>query len=334
MTGQRKTTEVFLNEQGWQDASQRHLAGDASNRSYKRLRRPDDTTAILMDAPPTTGEDTRPFLHVARYLEALGLSPPEILAADVENGFLLLEDLGDALFARLMAADPNQQPSLYQAAVDVLLHLHQSPPLDLPVCDTDWLVDMTAPAFEFYAPDAGPEVFLNHLRAQTRTFDVMPRVVILRDYHAENLIWIPARTGTERVGLLDFQDALLGHPAYDLVSVLQDARRDVSTEIEETMIKHYLSNTRCDPVAFRTAYAVIGVQRNLRILGIFARLCLRDAKPHYLDFVPRVWGYLQRDLAHPALGDLASALAPLLPEPSPQFLAKLRRQCPTSPQQP
>ncbi|MEX3316154.1 aminoglycoside phosphotransferase family protein [Sulfitobacter sp. PS-8MA] len=332
MTERGPLIDRFLQEAGWADAARSLLAGDASNRRYDRLRKPDGQSAILMDAPPERGEDVRPFLTVAAHLSSVGLSAPEIYHADPERGLLLLEDLGDDLFARLMADDPTQEQPLYRAAVDVLVHLHRAPALDLPRCDAQWLTDMVAPAFEFYASEQDMQTaFAAAFQPLAQALDPASNVVILRDYHAENLLWLPDRPGAARVGLLDFQDALLGHPAYDLVSILQDARRDVPRAIEAHMIEYYLMQTGHDAADFRCAYAVLGAQRNLRILGIFARLCLRDGKGHYVDLIPRVWNHLQHNLRHPALASVANSIDGVLPCPTPEFLEHLKSQCATTP---
>ena len=331
MTDRAKALEQFLINHGWGDAQRAHLAGDASNRRYERLRKSDGQNAVLMDAPPQKSEDTQPFIQMAQHLRDIDLSAPEIYAADTQLGFLLIEDLGDALFARLIAQDASQEKALYQAATDVLIQLHLAPVISLRACDADWLTEMTAPAFEWYAPDVDVAHFKEIFGPLAETLDTNQKVVILRDYHAENLIWLPERMGTQRVGLLDFQDALLGHPAYDLVSFLQDARRDVSPKTEAEMIAYYIAQSQTDPVKFRAAYALLGVQRNLRILGIFARLCIRDGKKPYVDLIPRVWDYMQRDLAHPDLSDLAQALKHILPTPTPKFLEHLKSQCATHP---
>lgn len=334
MTDRTDARKAFIDAKGWTDAAQLTIAGDASNRSYLRLTRPDGATSVLMDAPPDKGEDTAPFVRIAQYLNDQGLSAPRILAQDTQQGFLLIEDLGDALFARLMHDDPALQSPLYSAAIDALLALHRAPPLDLPVCDADWLTSMVAPVFEWYAPDLDPtaatafDAFFHPLAA---TLDPLTNVVILRDFHAENLLWLPDRKGVAKVGLLDFQDALIGHRAYDLVSILQDARRDVDPKTEEAMIARYLKSSAEAEESFRRAYALIGLQRNLRILGIFARLCLRDGKASYVDLIPRVWGYVTRNLDHPDLTALRSLLIETLPEPTPEFLAQLRAKCAKTP---
>ena len=332
MTDRAVHATTFLRQVGWADAKRALVAGDASNRRYDRLTRADGHSAILMDAPSEKGEDVRPFVKVAEYLLAHGLSAPKIYEADKEAGFLLIEDLGNDLFAQLMARDPAQQLPLYRAAIDALVHLHQAPVLSLPLCDANWLVEMTAPVFEYYASATDTDTRINTmLLSLAQTFDSAPKVTILRDFHAENLLWLPDRDGVAQVGLLDFQDALQGHPAYDLVSILQDARRDVATDIEAQMIAHYLLSTDADPTAFKSAYALLGVQRNLRILGIFARLCLRDGKTHYVDLIPRVWGYVMRNLADPSLHELANVILTTLPEPTPKFLEHLKSQCAFAP---
>ncbi len=332
MSTRLEAAQTFIDAAGWGQASRVLLAGDASNRRYDRLTNADGGTAVFMDAPAEKGEDIRPFVEIAAFLTKNGLSAPRIFAQDSQNGFLLIEDLGDALFARLMIKTPKMVDALYTAATDALVHLHQASTPDLPVCDSNWLVAMTDLAFECYTgkPDALAQFDLL-FRPLAQKLDQIPRVVILRDFHAENLLWLPDRTGVARVGVLDFQDALVGHPAYDLVSILQDARRDVPPRIEAKMITHYISQTGTNPRGFHAAYALLGLQRNLRILGIFARLCRRDGKAHYVDFIPRVWGYLQRNLDHPDLAELADFLKETLPRPSPEFLKDLKTRCATHP---
>lgn len=334
MTQRADLAEEFIQSIGWAGAQRSIVAGDASNRRYDRLTQSDGNTAILMDAPPEKGEDVRPFVAMATYLLAQGISAPQIFAADPDKGFLLIEDLGNDLFARLMAQDPTRQTPLYQAATDLLIHLHAAPTFDLPVCNADWLTDMTAPVFEWYAPQsdgAAQHQFQCIFHPLVQQLENASNVTILRDFHAENLLWLPHRDSVANVGVLDFQDALIGHPAYDLVSILQDARRDVPKETETQMIAHYIAQTGTDPTNFKSAYALLGAQRNLRILGIFARLCLQDGKAHYVDLIPRVWGYVMRNLADPALDPLAALITQTLPAPTPSFLEHMKSQCKTAP---
>ena len=334
MTRREDVQADFLQAAGWVGYPCADVAGDASNRRYTRISKPTGQTAILMDAPPDRGEDVTPFVQIARHLTDFGFSAPLIYHQDTQNGFLLIEDLGDDLFARLIARNPAQALPLYTAATEVLIALHQIPVPSLPLADAAWLSDMIAPVFEWYvgAPDpAGIKRFHAAFQPLAQEVDTAPKVIALRDYHAENLLWLPNREGTARVGLLDFQDAVCAHPAYDLVSVLQDARRDVSPDIEQQMLQHYIKQTGAEANAFGTAYALLGVQRNLRILGIFARLCLRDGKAHYVDMIPRVWGYVIRNLSHPALQNVANPIMDILPPPTQDFLEHLKSRCPTPP---
>jgi N-acetylmuramate 1-kinase len=336
MADRRAEITGFLQAAGWAAAERRHLAGDASDRRYERLRL-GAATAVLMDNPPGGADDPAAFAAMARHLRGLGLSAPAILAEDMGRGLLLLEDLGDDLYARLLAADPEREIELYAPAVDVLLHLQRKPaPAGLPnLTAKDW-AEAAGFALEFYAatangtkPDA--TAFLAALGAALKAHADGPRVLILRDYHAENLLWLPGRAGLARVGLLDFQLGQLGQPGYDLVSLLQDARRDVAEETEAAMVARFATGLGADAERFAAHYAVLGAQRALRILGVFARLCLVAGKPQYLRLAPRVWGQLQRNLAHPALAELRAACDRVLPAPTPDILDRIASQCPTSP---
>ena len=325
----------FLQAAGWSGADCHPLAGDASNRRYLRLGSAQQGSAILMDAPSHAGEGLRPFLEIAAFLSGAGLSPPRILAQDVAQGLLLLEDLGDDLFFNLMARVSHKEAALYEAACDVLMHLRHVTPSPLPPLDTDWLISAAGLFFDWYAPHSDlplEQEFNAAFRVLATPLDAVNPVFVFRDFHAQNLLWLPDRTGVARVGLLDFQDALLGHPAYDLVSMLQDARRDVPAEMEAQIIARYLAQSGDAPEGFRQAYALLGLQRNLRILGIFARLCLQDGKAGYVDMIPRVHGYVRRNLMHPALQGLRQYLDPLLPDPTDTFLHELKQQCATYPQ--
>lgn len=334
MKDRQEQIEDFLKDAGWTDCTRTRVAGDASQRRYDRVRRENGSSAILMDAPPETGEDVRPFIQIAQHLQEIGLSAPEIFARDPQRGLLLIEDFGDALFAKLMTEDPVREEPLYRAAVDVLCVLQKHPHPDLPTCDETWLTNMLEPLFQWYASDISKKdiaQFKTLFLPLAREVAAHKPVMILRDYHAQNLLLLPDRSGPRSVGILDFQDAILGHPAYDLVSILQDARRDVSEEIEAEIIRYMIDQTKQDEEHFRTAYAVLGLQRNLRILGIFARLSQRDGKVIYVDFIPRVWGYVERNLRHPNLAPLAQHLRSMLPEPTPALLEKLKSQCPPHP---
>jgi aminoglycoside/choline kinase family phosphotransferase len=245
-----------------------------------------------MDAPPPH-EDVRPFLGVADHLQRLGFAAPRILARDVEAGLVLLEDFGDDRMREALDADPSREDAIYALAVDLIRDLHRHPAGDLPPYDMAVYQREAALFPEWYMPAVGLDVPGGWTEAWDEALAPIAQdrsTTVLRDYHAENIMLL--RDGG--LGLLDFQDALAGHPAYDLVSLLQDARRDVSPELEARMLAHY------GPID-EAAYALLGAQRNTKILGIFTRLWKRDGKPRYLAFQPRMWTYLERDLAHPAL---------------------------------
>jgi hypothetical protein len=327
---------AFLAEAGWAEAGRRPLAGDASNRRYLRLSL-GPHRAVLMDAPPERGEDVRPFLAVTGCLRARGLSAPEVLAADAAQGLLLLEDLGDALFARVCADDPAAEAELYAAAVDLLAEHAVPAPARLGAeapfaYDLAELLREARLALDWYLEGATGRPAPADLAAayEARLAEALAPVagareaLVLRDYHAENLLWLPERAGAARVGLLDYQDALAGHPAYDLVSLLEDARRDTAPELREAMLARYLARRpELEPQGFRAAHAALGAQRNLKIIGIFARLSLRDGKARYPAFIPRVWRHLESDFAHPALAPLAGLVRAHLPPPKPGLLERL-----------
>lgn len=333
MTDRAARAVAFIARSGWDHASRTVVAGDASNRRYDRLTAPDGETAILMDAPPDKGENVRPFVRIATYLRGLNLSAPAILAEDAQHGFLLLEDLGDALFDRVVAAQPETEEALYASAVDVLIQLHSAAPPPLAAYDGAAMTELALLAFDLYGATAtggteGRDEAQQTL--QTALTPLTPSVLIQRDYHAQNLIWLPGRAGPARVGLLDFQDAMLGHPAYDLCSILMDARRDVPPALRRAMLDRYIAAAGIDDKdAFTAAYHALAAQRNLRILGVFTRLCVRDGKAHYVDLIPRVWGHIEVALAHPSLASLADSIYRQIPAPSPQILERIKAQCAT-----
>jgi aminoglycoside/choline kinase family phosphotransferase len=318
----------FLQAAGWDGARRAPLAGDASERSYERLTLA-HSSAILMNSPPGQADDPADFVRMARYLSAQGLSAPDILAEDLATGFLLIEDFGDGLFAGLLHADPRQESVLYTLATDVLIHLARAP---LPDNSPDLIAEDWARAagftLTFYAePLAGPTnhaAFISALTAALHHHADGPRIFIHRDFHAENLILLPARNGLQRAGILDFQLGQAGQPGYDLVSLLQDARRVVTPTTQAAMTARYARALDLDPALFAARYATLGAQRALRIIGIFARLARHSSKPRYLAMIPHVWGHLQRNLAHPALADLRAACA-ALPPPTESALARLAK---------
>jgi N-acetylmuramate 1-kinase len=294
----------FLARAGWSGAEIVPLAGDASFRRYFRVVRGKDS-AVLMDAPPAH-EDSRPFLIVADHLQSLGFAAPRVLARDLDQGLILLEDFGDARMAEVIAADAAREAPIYEAAVDLLVDLHRHPAGPLPPYDMTVYAREAGLFPEWYMPSVGLPSAPGFAEAWEEALAPIAQdrsVTVLRDYHAENIMLLAAGG----LGLLDFQDALAGHPAYDLVSLLQDARRDVTAEIEAAMLARY-------GAVDRAAYALLGAQRNTKILGIFTRLWKRDGKPRYLAYQPRVWAYLERDLAHPALAPVRAWFDAHVPE--------------------
>ena len=337
----------FLERVGWGGAARFPIEGDASTRRYVRLKM-GSRSAILMDQPQqaetasatafaTTqerralgynavarlaGADCARFAAVADYLRRLGISAPEILALDARLGFGLLEDLGDHLFASVVSSGSEQE--LYAAAADVLVRLHaEAAPSLLPpdkvlhaydevalLAEIDLLTEWFFPLA--LGHEARPDDVEEHRTLWRRTLASTlgtSSVFVHRDFHAQNLIWLPSRQGLERVGVIDFQDAVAGSPAYDLASLLEDARRDVPPEIAEATVGHYLDSMRrqgtsVDGNQFREQLAIAAAQRNAKIVGIFSRLSQRDGKSRYLEYLPRVWGYLNCDLENPALRDL------------------------------
>jgi len=354
----QRAMQEFLARAGWGDASVSPLAGDASTRRYARLAM-DGRKAMLMDqpqdaeapaAPPGASEEIRRalgynavarlagadcarFSAAAAWLRSHGLAAPDIYDADHDQGFVILEDLGDTLFAGVLA-EGGDEKQLYEHAVEVLarIHANAAPPTlsaDKPLFDYDQtaLVAETDLLTEWFLPlalgrKANDEEVAEHRalwRAALAGIGQNRKVFVHRDYHAENLLWLPERHGIARVGLIDFQDAVAGSAAYDLISLVEDARRDVSPELAEAATAHYLAAMRAqgtpvDEAAFRHEMAVMAAQRNAKIVGIFARLYKRDGRPRYLAFLPRVWAYLERDLAHPALGNLRAWYDRVIPK--------------------
>lgn len=336
----------FLVRLGWADASIAPLAGDASNRRYLRLTK-DAESAVLMDAPPETGEDVRPFVAVGAWLETNGFSAPQTYGADFDQGFLLIEDLGDTLYSRHVVHQPADEAMLYAQAIRVLVSLADCPPpktlgtgaaeTALPSYDRATLDREAGLLTEWYLPATtgtatAPAVhqdFIDLVAQATTEVAGVKDTVVLRDYHAENLLWLPHRSGLRQVGLIDYQDALAGHAAYDLVSLLEDARRDTSDDLRAAMIDLYLSERPdLDREAFRAAYAALGAQRNMKIIGIFTRLARRDGKPGYLKLIPRVWAHLQRDLSHPALTSLSAWVGRYIPAPEEPVLMAIKECVP------
>ena len=303
----RERTAAFLTAAGWQDAAIDALPGDASFRRYFRLGRADGGLAMLMDAPPPQ-EDIAPFIGVAAWLADNGMRAPAILAQDRAAGLVLLEDFGTTRMRDYLDSQPRDEVAVYKGAVEALVRLHALPPGPFPAYDLAVYQRETALLVEWFCAARDLDVDApSYARAWAEVLETLvqrqdPGLTVLRDYHAENIMLLGA---LDCQGLLDFQDALVGHPAYDLVSLLQDARRDVSPALEAAMFDRYCAATGVAPDRFLADYARLGAQRNAKIVGIFVRLWRRDGKPRYLELIPRVWALLERDLAHPVLAPVA-----------------------------
>ena len=348
-----KTLRQFLNEAGYADATRQRMVGDASTRSYARLVR-DDGVVILMnsprrpDGPPVyegksysavvhLAEDVKPFVAIAGGLRERGFSTPVIHHTDLDNGFLITEDFGSAGFVEGDPARPIVER--YHAVADMLAALHRvalpfilplAPGLTyaIPTFDTDALLVEAGLMLEWYLPDRGVEP-TNKMRDEFVTMwrDLLgkpaaaARTWVIRDFHSPNLIWLDERSGIAKVGIIDFQDAVLGPAAYDLVSLAQDARIDVPEQLELALLVRYIKARRAaddtfDPAGFAALYAIMSAQRNTRLLGTFARLNRRDGKPQYLRHQPRLWTYLNRSLAHPLLAPVRAWYSAHVPPPA------------------
>jgi aminoglycoside/choline kinase family phosphotransferase len=302
---------AFLDTCGWGDVAPVPLAGDASFRRYHRLQG-NGRRAVLMDAPPPQ-EDVTPYIAVSTALRDLGFSAPEVFAEDRTGGFLLIEDFGDDTYTRLLDRGADER-ALYALAVDTLVELQRAvercgapsfPPYDMArlLAEAALLVDWYMPAV-LGSPlsEALREEFLALWQAVLPQAALAKDTLVLRDYHVDNLMLLHHRSGVRSCGLLDFQDAVCGPPSYDLVSLLEDARRDVPPELRRIMTERYLAGfPALDRSAFLRSAAILAVQRNCKILGIFTRLWKRDGKPGYLAHIPRIWRLLEQDLCHPAL---------------------------------
>jgi len=349
-----KVLRQFLDGAGYMDALRQRMPGDASTRSYARLIR-DGASLILMNSPRRPdgpaiydgksysaavhlAEDVKPFVAIGNGLRQHGFSAPAIHHADLDSGFLITEDFG----SNGIVEDDPPRPIVerYEAATDMLVALHRQTlpetlPLaphvtyDIPIFDIDaWMVEIGL-MLEWYMPDHGIEPSEDlrvEFAAMWRKLLAKPaaaeRTWVMRDFHSPNIIWLGERSGTSRIGIIDFQDAVLGPSAYDLVSLLQDARIDVPEQLELALLTRYIrtrraSDRRFDAVGFAELYAIMSAQRNTRLLGTFARLNRRDGKPQYLRHQPRIWTYLSRSLAHPALSSVrqwyATNVAPPVP---------------------
>lgn len=293
----------------WADWARHPMTGDASARRYERLTS-GPASVILMDAPPSVCGSQALFVTIADHLRGCGLAAPEVLEWDDDIGLMVLQDLGHTDFATHLRSNPHDEPLLYSKAIDVISALKSSPlPHNLNRMTPNVGADMIDLAFKWAATDPSEDLAVqikDVLRQLLQEIDPEPSCLSLRDFHAENLIWRPDETGMLQVGLLDFQDAFITHPAYDLASLLRDARRDVDSVLLDPMIEKLAPQK--SRAAYRDAFHVLAIQRNLRILGIFQRLAAQDGKASYLSLIPRVWHHLETDLRAP----IARQIAPLV----------------------
>ncbi len=313
MTSRNTVIAAFLDAAGWGDVPRASLAGDASFRRYDRLR-DSRRSAVLMDAPPPQ-EDVRPFVRLTHHLRGLGYSAPTLLAVDETNGLLLLEDLGDDTYTRLLAQG-HDEAALYRLAVDLLAALHTHPdalPEALPAYSDEKLLAEAHLLVDWYMPAVGRTVDDSVRESFTKVWEPLlplarsvPDTLVLRDFHVDNLLLLP-REGLAACGVLDFQDAVVGPLTYDLVSLLEDARRDIAPALIHQMKERYWDTRGDSPMTrddFDTSWAVLAAQRHAKVIGIFTRLCRRDGKPLYLRHIMRVWRLLEMACRHPALADL------------------------------
>lgn len=344
---------AFLEKSGAMQATRKRMAGDASTRSYARLVH-DGNSTILMNSPARSdphliyggksylaavhlADDIVPFVAIGTALHERGLSVPGIYQTDLDEGFLICEDLGHEGVAT--GTPPAPVEERYGAAADALVMLHRNPlprlvpvegrpPYAIPAFDIEAMLIEVSLLLDWYLPDRGVELpeaarseFFVIWRELLERALAVPSTWVIRDYHSPNLIWLSERQGLARVGVIDFQDAVLGPPAYDVVSLAQDARVDVPETLEIALVSRYVRGRRhddpsFDPAAFAESYAMMSAQRNTRLLGVFSRLNRRDGKPDYLRHQPRIWTYLHRALAHPSLADIRGWLARHVPPPA------------------
>ena len=312
---------VFLKQNNIANNNITKVAGDASFRSYYRSVS-DKKSFIIMDAPPEF-EDVKPFCKIDEFLVQNNFSAPKIFAADFKNGFLLLEDFGDISYGKILAnlsgdALLKKENEIYTHAIDALLNLHQLPilPENLALYNEELLMREVMLLVEWYLPyvakkpmDEVAIVDFKKLWSELFAKISKPSKLVLRDYHADNLMLISNRNGYQKAGLLDFQDAVIGSAAYDLVSLLEDARRDVNKKTEEIMLQYYLDNANCNSEDFIYDYQLLSLQRNIKIVGIFARLAFRDKKQHYLNLLPRVFGHVNNRLQDSFLVEMKKFLS-------------------------
>ena len=313
---------AFLKQAGWPKAQRIPLAGDAGIRRYERLSDLKQGNAILMDAEPKLGEDIRSFLKISQHLLDCGISAPKIFNQYISLGLILMEDFGDELLYKAVNDTPHLELQLYRLAIDVLNQLHKSPPpKQVGSYFPPEMSKALVTTLPWYCDKGLSQEIIEEAAISLSKLDWSNPVLVLRDFHAQNLIYRYEQRGLAQMGVLDFQDAQLGHPLYDVTSLIHDARRILNPSVVSLLLQELTKNYRGQD-DFKYAFSTLSAQRNLRILGVFARLCLQDKKPNYLNLIPHVWNNLWKDLSHPLLTNL-SKICESLPNPSSSFLEGL-----------
>lgn len=315
MSDRTAAIKASLANTHWRDWEWTPLQGDASSRRYVRLSKA-AKSAILMDAGPALATQTSAFIAMGDWLCQNGLRAPEIYFQNTDLGIVLLEDLGPDHFAQWITRNPDDTAMLYAAANDALVALAKAdPPKHLTKMTPDVGGDMVRITGEWYAENAATDMLAHAVTSHLQALCGPAETIALRDFHAENLIWRPDAMGLQRVGLLDFQDAFIAPIGYDLVSLLRDVRRKVDPNLAKSVTGAFCDALALDHGTASAAFACLAVQRNLRILGVFARLARQDGKIRYIAMIPRIWDMLNEDLAHPALAELRAVVMATLPSP-------------------
>ncbi len=330
MTKREEQIKELLRKNNLLCAPTEKITSDASNRKYLRLTK-GNKTVILMDSNPKKNEPVNNFIYFTNFLRKHHFSAPKIYDSDIPNGLLLLEDLGARNFADILKVKPKVETNIYKEAVNQLIMIQsKETPKQAKPYSTEILIEEALLFTEWYLGETNSSrlstQFTSLLTPLLKKIDQTKPTLVLRDFHAENLIWMNSRKNFKRVGLLDYQDALIGHPAYDIASLLKDARRDVSIEVRDIMTNHYLEKTKHNKDLFLRDYSILSAQRNLKIIGIFSRLSIRDKKKNYVKLIPRVWKNLENDFMHPDLKNLSKFINAVAPYPNVKILKNLSQE--------
>ena len=327
MTKREEQITEILRKNNLLCAPAEKITSDASNRKYLRLTQ-GKKTIILMDSNPKKNEPVNNFIYFTNFLRKYNFSAPKIYDSDIPNGLLLLEDLGKTNFADVLKVSPKIEKNIYREAVNQLIKMQnthlpkQAKPYSIEILLKEALLFTEWYLGEMNSSNLSTQ-FVSLLKPLLKKIVHTKPTLVLRDFHSENLIWMRNRKSYRKVGLLDYQDALIGHPAYDIASLLKDARRDVSVEVRDIITDYYLEKTMHNKDLFLRDYSILSAQRNLKIIGIFSRLSIRDNKSHYVKLIPRVWKNLEDDFIHPDLTNLSAFINSVAPYPNINILEKL-----------